>query len=45
MIKQSGVQTLKQTNKNLTKNKENQEFKIRTWVFDYVGEQQRSAAL
>lgn len=44
MIKQSGAQTLKQTNKNLTKNKEKQEFKIRTWVLDYVGEQQGPAA-
>ena len=45
MVKQSGVQTLKQTNKNWTKDKEKQDFKDRIWVLDYVREHQRPAAL
>ena len=42
---QLGVKTLKQTNKDWTKNKEKQEFKNRIGVLDYVREQQRPAAL
>lgn len=41
MVKQSGIQTLKQTNKNWTKNKEKQEFKNRIWASNYAREQQR----